>query len=84
MPSKDPACNQNSRELKYNRTRAKAKLVTLLTTGCVHIRSNAVVFWMNCRSCGELIDEFDERWPDEGFENPVCKACDPRTDDDDE
>ena len=43
-----------------------------------------MVYWMNCRTCGDLIDEFDERWPDGAWEHPICKTCDPEGPDDDD
>ncbi len=43
-----------------------------------------MVYWVNCDECGELIDEFDERWPDGGFEHHICKTCQPAKGDDDD
>ena len=47
-----------------------------------------MVYWMKCRSCGELVDEFQlDRGPGEAQgELSICLLCEPavESDDDDE
>ena len=54
----------------------------------LYLRATAVVYWMKCRSCGELVDEFQlDRWPGEAQrELSICLLCEPAVerDDDDE